>query len=121
MTTRETHRVTLNAGVVLGGLIALAVIVSAIPTPIPGFTILGAEVTATWQKLALGPWAVAVLIATAYLGLGMFRRAKKGPYSSCCGGMSRHEHCQMLNAAITLGGLIALAVIVGVFITIFGS
>jgi hypothetical protein len=32
MTTRETHRVTLNAGVVLGGLIALAVIVGVFIT-----------------------------------------------------------------------------------------
>jgi hypothetical protein len=112
MTTRETRRPALDAAIVLGGLMALAVIVGV-------FTmIFGVEVGAIWQKLGAGLWVLAVLTAVGFFGhgiLGMTQGSCPAPR-----GRSKSER-EAVNAAIALGGLIAGAVIVGLFTTVFGS
>ena len=85
---------------------------------IPDFAIFGAEFTAIWQKLAAGLWGLAIIIAIGYLGHGVLGIAQnRGGHP----GNLRESKKEALNAGIALGGLIMLAVIVGVFITIFGQ
>lgn len=84
---------------------------------VPNFTIFGAEFTAIWQKLAAGLWGLAILIAVGYLAHGILGIAQnRGGHP----GNLRESKKEALNAGIALGGLISLAVVVGVFITIFG-
>ena len=84
---------------------------------VPDFTIFGAEFTAIWQKLGAGLWGLAILIAVGFLGHGILGIAQnRGGHP----GNLRESKKEALNAGIALGGLISLAVIVTVFITIFG-
>lgn len=86
-------------------------------TVVPNFTIFGAQFTAIWQKLAAGLWGLAILIAVGYLAHGILGIAQnRGGHP----GNLRESKKEALNAGIALGGLISLAVIVGVFLTIFG-
>lgn len=85
---------------------------------IPDFAVFGAEFTAIWQKLAAGLWGLAIIIAVGYLGHGVLGIAQnRGGHP----GNLRESKKEALNAGIALGGLLMLAVIVGVFITIFGQ
>jgi type IV secretion system pilin len=85
---------------------------------VPDFSIFGAEFTAIWQKLAAGLWGVAILVAVGYLGHGILGIAQnRGGHP----GNLRESRKEALNAGIALGGLLALAVIVSVFIAIFGQ
>jgi len=85
---------------------------------IPDFAVFGAEFTAIWQKLAAGLWGLGIIIAIGYLGHGVLGIAQnRGGHP----GNLRESKKEALNAGIALGGLIMLAVIVGVFITIFGQ
>lgn len=85
---------------------------------VPDFTIFGAEYTAIWQKLAAGLWGLGILIAVGYLGHGILGIAQnRGGHP----GNLRESKKEALNASIALGGLISLAVVVSVFITIFGQ
>lgn len=95
-------------------------VVAAIPNPldniIPNFTIFGAEYTAIWQKLAAGMWGLGILVAVGYLGHGILGIAQnRGGHP----GSLRESKKEAMNAGIALGGLIALAAIVTIFITIF--
>ena len=85
---------------------------------VPDFSVFGAEFTAIWQKIAGGLWGLAILIAVGYLGHGILGIAqnKNGGHP----GQLRESRKEAVNAGIALGGLIALAVVVGVFITLFG-
>lgn len=84
---------------------------------VPNFTVFGAEFTTIWQKLAGGLWGMAILVAIGYLGHGILGIAQnRGGHP----GNLRESKKEAMNAGIALGGLICLAVIVGVFITIFG-
>lgn len=84
---------------------------------VPDFTIFGAEFTSLWQKLAGGLWALAILIAVGYLAHGILGIAQnRGGHP----GNLRESKKEAVNAGIALGGLLSLAVIVGVFILIFG-
>lgn len=84
---------------------------------VPNFTIFGAEFTAIWQKLAAGLWGLGILIAVGYLGHGVLGIAQnRGGHP----GNLRESKKEAMNAGVALGGLISLAVIVGVFISIFG-
>ena len=81
------------------------------------FTIFGAQFTTIWQKLAAGLWGLGILIAVGYLGHGILGIAQnRGGHP----GQLRESKKEAVNAGIALGGLISLAVIVGIFITIFG-
>ncbi len=85
---------------------------------VPDFSIFGAEFTAIWQKLAAGLWGVAILVAVGYLGHGILGIAQnRGGHP----GNLRESRKEALNAGIALGGLLALAVIVSVFIAIFAQ
>ncbi len=85
---------------------------------IPNFTIFGAQYTAIWQKLAAGLWGLAILIAVGYLGHGLLGIAQnRGGHP----GQLRDSRREAVNAGVSLGGLISLAVIVSVFITVFGG
>ena len=85
---------------------------------IPNFTIFGAQYTAIWQKLAAGLWGPAILIAVGYLGHGLLGIAQnRGGHP----GQLRDSRREAVNAGVSLGGLISLAVIVSVFITVFGG
>lgn len=85
---------------------------------IPDFSVFGAQFTAIWQKIAAGLWGLAILIAVGYLAHGILGIAQsRGGHP----GTLRESRKEAVNAAIALGGLIALAVIVGVFLTIFGG
>ena len=84
---------------------------------VPDFAVFGAEFTAIWQKLAAGLWGLAIIIAVGYLGHGILGIAQnRGGHP----GNLRESKKEAMNAGIALGGLISLAVVVGVFITIFG-
>jgi len=84
---------------------------------VPNFTIFGAQYTAIWQKLAAGLWGLAILIAVGYLGHGLLGIAQnRGGHP----GQLRDSRREAVNAGVALGGLISLAVIVSVFIAIFG-
>ena len=84
----------------------------------PDFTIFGTQFTAIWEKLAAGLWGLGILVAVGFLGHGILGIAmnRHGGHPSSL----RESKREALNAGIALGGLIALAVIVSVFITIFG-
>jgi len=85
---------------------------------IPNFTIFGVQYTAIWQKLAAGLWGLAILIAVGYLGHGLLGIAQnRGGHP----GQLRDSRREAVNAGVSLGGLISLAVIVSVFITVFGG
>ena len=84
---------------------------------VPDFTIFGAQFTTIWQKLAAGLWGLGILIAVGYLGHGILGIAQnRGGHP----GQLRESKKEAVNAGIALGGLVSLAVIVGIFITIFG-
>lgn len=83
---------------------------------IPNFTIFGADFTRIWQKLAAGLWGLALIIAVAYLGRGILGIAHG--QNGHPGNLKESKKEAQL-AAIALGGLLALAPIVTVFITIF--
>jgi len=84
---------------------------------VPNFTIFGAQYTAIWQKLAAGLWGLAILIGVGYLGHGLLGIAQnRGGHP----GQLRDSRREAVNAGVALGGLISLAVIVSVFIAIFG-
>jgi hypothetical protein len=84
---------------------------------VPDFTIFGAQFTTIWQKLAAGLWGLGILIAVGYLGHGILGIAQnRGGHP----GQLRESKKEAVNAGIALGGLISLAVIVGIFITVFG-
>ena len=84
---------------------------------LPNFTIFGAEFTQLWQKLIAGIWGIAIVLAVVYLILGITSMATaSGP------GANPMAHAEgrkkALMAAIALGALAALAVIVGAVLTI---
>jgi hypothetical protein len=82
----------------------------------PDFNVFGTEFTALWQKVAGGLWAIGILIAIVYLGHGILGIAQnRGGHP----GQLRESKKEAVNAAIALGGLISLAVIVGAAIALF--
>lgn len=84
---------------------------------VPNFTIFGAEFTNIWQKLGAGLWGLGILIAIGYLGHGVLGIAQnRGGHP----GQLRESKREATQAGVALGGLIALAPLVGVFILIFG-
>jgi len=83
---------------------------------VPNFTVFGNEFTTIWQKVAGGMWALAILVAIGYLGHGILSIAQsKGSHP----GQLREAKNEATKAGIALGGLLSLAVIVGVFISLF--
>lgn len=84
---------------------------------VPDFTVFGADFTNIWQKLGAGAWAVGLLVAIFYLGRGILAMAQsRGGHP----GNLREAKKEAVQAGAALGGLIALAPIVGIFLMIFG-
>ncbi len=84
---------------------------------VPDFSIFGAEFTNIWQKLGAGLWGLAILIAVGYLAHGILGIAQnRGGHP----GHLRESKREAVQAGVALGGLIALAPLVSVFILIFG-
>lgn len=84
---------------------------------LPNFTIFGAEFTQLWQKLIAGIWGIAIVLAVVYLILGITSMATaSGPSANPMAHAEGRKKALM--AAIALGALAALAVIVGAVLTI---
>jgi hypothetical protein len=83
---------------------------------VPDFTVFGAQFTAVWQKLGAGLWGLGILVAIFYLGHGILGIAQnRGGHP----GNLRESKKEAVSAAIALGGLIMLAVIVGAALAVF--
>lgn len=84
---------------------------------IPNFTIFGAEFTELWQKVIAAIWAVAIIASIIYLILGLMKIGRNGESNPQAVAEGKQ---QVLMSAISLGGLVALGVIVGAIIAFFG-
>ena len=99
-----------------------ALIPTGIPNPIggiiPDFSIFGAQFNQLWQKLIAGLWAVAIVIAIVYLIAGLLEMGK----ATQTGNGQEHAigRAKAGWAALSLGALAALSVIVGAVLAIFG-
>lgn len=82
---------------------------------IPDFTIFGAEFTNIWQKLFAGLWGLAIIAAIVFLIMGLFKLGSSGETNPQ--GVAEAKK-QIIRSAVALGGLVALAVIVGAIIAI---
>lgn len=82
---------------------------------IPDFTIFGAEFTNIWQKLFAGLWGLAIIAAIVFLVQGFFKLGASGETNPT--GVAEAKK-QIIRSAASLGGLVALAVIVGAVIAI---
>lgn len=84
---------------------------------VPDFTVFGAEFTELWQKVLGGIWGLALVAAVIFLILGFVMMGKNSDSNP-------HEYkkgrTQALWAAVSLGALAALAVIVGAILTLAG-
>ena len=97
------------------------VVLAAIDNPLnhvlPNFTIFGAEFTQLWQKLLAAIWGIAIILAVVYLILGVLSMATaSGPAANPMAHAEGRKKAIM--AAIALGCLAALAVIVGAVLTL---
>lgn len=84
---------------------------------IPDFTIFGAEFTELWQKLLGGVWGIAIVIVIVFLITGIVKVGQNGETNPQAVAEGKK---QVVWSAASLGGLVALAVIVGAIIAIFG-
>ncbi|GAB7190760.1 hypothetical protein NUM3379_14670 [Kineococcus sp. NUM-3379] len=83
---------------------------------IPDFSIFGAEFTEVWQKIAAGLWGIAILIAVYQLGGGILAIAQNRDGHPVALRAAKRE---AQAAALALGGLVCLGVIVGAIIFLF--
>lgn len=85
---------------------------------LPDFSIFGAEFTELWQKVLAGIWALAIVAAIIYLIVSIANMSK----ASSSGNPNEYKSARQgaIWAGISLGGLAALAVIVGAIFFIFG-
>jgi len=85
---------------------------------LPNFGIFGVEFTELWQKLIAGLWAIAIILAIAFLVLGITHMAAAS--SGGNPGAYKDARTQAMWGGISLGLLAALAVIVGAILALFG-
>ncbi len=83
---------------------------------IPDFTIFGAQFTELWQKILAGVWGIAIVFVIVFLIIGIVKVAQNGESNPQAVAEGKK---QVLWSSISLGGLVALAVIVGAIIAIF--
>lgn len=92
-----------------------SIIIKTIDNPLdgvlPDFSVFGAEFTELWQKILGGIWALGILAAIIFLIVGIAKMA--GGSSSGNPQAYKQAQTSVTWAAIALGGLAALAVIVG--------
>jgi hypothetical protein len=84
---------------------------------LPDFSIFGVEFTELWQKLLGGLWGIGLVLAVAFLIIGVTKMAA----ASTSGNPNDYKMArnQALWSGIALGVLAALAVIVGAILAIF--
>lgn len=84
---------------------------------VPSFTIFGAEFTTLWQKLAAGLWGVGILIAIFYLGRSVLSiaQARQSAHPGALEGAKKDA----AHSGLALGGLVALAAVVGIVLAVF--
>lgn len=85
---------------------------------LPNFSIFGVEFTQLWQKILAGVWGLAIIAAILFLvvGVGQMAAASTGANPSAY----KDARNQAMWAAIALGVLAALSVIVGAILAFFG-
>ncbi|MCZ4069083.1 hypothetical protein ACI2K6_16285 [Microbacterium sp. NPDC006705] len=83
---------------------------------IPDFTIFGAQFTELWQKILAGVWAIAIVISIVFLIQAIVKVGQNGESNPAAVAEGKK---QVLWASISLGVLVALAVVVGAIIAIF--
>jgi ABC-type uncharacterized transport system permease subunit len=99
-----------------------AVYVASIDNPLngilPDFSIFGVQFTQLWQKILAGVWAIAIVLSIVYLIMGVGSMASASGVNA--NPMAHAEgRKKATNAAIALGILAALAVIVGAILAFF--
>jgi len=84
---------------------------------LPNFAIFGVEFTQLWQKLVAGIWGIGIILAVVFLILGLVQMGA----SSNSGNPQEYKSARTkaIWAAISLGLLAALAVIVGAILAVF--
>lgn len=84
---------------------------------IPDFSIFGAQFTELWQKLLAGVWGIAIVVVIVFLIMGFVKIAQSGETNPAAVAAGKQ---QVMWSGIGLGCLVALAVIVGAIIAVFG-
>ena len=96
------------------------VLTAAIENPFenvtPNFAVFGAEATELWQRLLGAAWVVGLLVAAAFLIVGLVKMGKSSDDNP-------HQYKQGRKSALmaggSFGGLVALPLIAGAIITVF--
>jgi hypothetical protein len=85
---------------------------------LPDFSIFGAHFTELWQKLLAGLWGIAIILAVAFIIMGVVRMSA----ASAGGNPNEYRLARghVMWAGVSLGVLAALAVIVGAILALFG-
>lgn len=85
---------------------------------LPNFGIFGVQFTQLWQKLLAGAWGMAIVIAIVFLVIGLTSMATATAGSNPMD--YKIGRTKAIWAAISLGLLAALVVIVGGILAVFG-
>jgi hypothetical protein len=83
---------------------------------LPDYTIFGVHFTELWQKILGGIWGIAIIFVVVALITGIVKVAQNGESNPQAVAEGKK---QVLWSSVSLGGLVALAVIVGAIIAIF--
>jgi len=99
-------------------LTALPMIDNPLDGIVPDFSIFGVEFTQLWQKIIAGLWGIAIILAIAFVLVGVTQMAA----ATSGGNPSAYKDArnQAMWAGISLGILAALGVIVGAILALFG-
>lgn len=84
---------------------------------LPDFAIFGDQFTELWQKLLAGIWGLAIVVAIVYLIIGLLSMGKADSTNPQAYKAGRG---QFVWALVALGGLAALAVVVGAILALVG-
>lgn len=84
---------------------------------VPDFAIFGVQFTQLWQKIFAGFWGIAIVVVIVFLVQGIVKIAQSGDTNPQ--GVAAGKQQVVLSGA-ALGGLVALGVIVGAIIAVFG-
>ena len=85
---------------------------------LPNFGIFGVQFTQLWQKLLAGAWGMAIVVAIVFLVIGLTSMATATAGSNPMD--YKIGRTKAIWAAISLGLLAALVVIVGGILAVFG-
>ena len=85
---------------------------------LPDFSVFGAEFTTWWQKLFVALWAIAIIVAAAYLiwSILSLRRATNNNVP----GQADEAKTQAIWAGSALGALVGFGTIIGAVIAVAG-